>query len=154
MDLTINLLKRQKSKIRIGFGILAILFAGFWISFSLVEKETIKILDWLNAIVFMALGVAIIIEGTGVSLAIFFGGKAVIHIHDDEIHIKQEPFTKGETIKWDEIKSIKYKSAQYTIIKTDDSTVILEIPTDDYNRTQSIKETIKSLAFKKGIQIE
>ena len=61
---------------------------------------------------------------------------------------------KENPLKWDEIKSIKYKSAQYTIIKTDDSTVILEIPTDDYNRTQSIKETIKSLAFKKGIQIE
>ncbi|WP_142532947.1 hypothetical protein [Saccharicrinis carchari] len=154
MELTINLLARKKSNLRIGFGMLAILFSILWIWIALAEKESLKIFDMLYFLVFLTLGIGHLIEGTGVSLVGFFGGKALIHINDKEIRIKQEPFTKGETIQWDELKSIKYKSAQYRITKTDDSTLMLKIPTDDYNRVQSIKETIKTFAGEKGIQIE
>lgn len=154
MDFTINLIKTQKSKIRIGFGIVAILFSILWFLFSLAEKESIKVFDWVFFIFYITLGLANIIEGTGVSLIGLIGAKAYININDDEIHIKQNAFKKGRTIKWNEIQTIEYKSAQYKITKNDNSSIILEIPTDSYNRVQSMKETIKSFTIGKGIQIE
>lgn len=153
MELTINLLPTKKSKFRIGFGILAILFAGFWILFNLAEKDSLKVFDWLYFIVFITIGIAHLIEGTGVSLVGLFGAKAFIYINDDKLHLKHDAFKKGKTVKWNEIKSIEYKSAQFKITKTDNSLVILEIPTDNYNRVQSIKQIIESIASENGIQV-
>lgn len=153
MELTINLLPTKKSKFRMGFGILVILFAGVWISFNLAEHESLKIFDWLYFIVLISIGIGHLLEGTSVSLVGLFGSKAFIHMNDDEIHFKYDRFKKGRIVKWCEIKSLEYKAAQYKITKTDNSIVILEIPTDSYNKVQSIKQIIESIASENGIQV-
>lgn len=154
MEVIINLLTTEKSKAKIGVGIFFILIIILWMGYSLTKAFNNRVLDWLLFINFMTLGISYLIEGMGISFLGLFGAKAFIRINDEQIHIKHDIFLKGKSVKWSEIKSIEYKSAQYKITKTDNRLLILKIPTNNYKKVQRIKEAIKSFAFEKGIQIK
>jgi hypothetical protein len=154
MQLSINLLKQKRSVFRMIFGIIAIIFSISWIIIQYGENDKIKIFDWFYFLLFFLLGICHLIESTGISLRKIFGAKAYIHINNDKISIKPYAFYKEKNFKWTEIKEIEYKSAQYKITKTDNTSIIMELSTENYHIVQNIKESINSFATEKGIQIK
>lgn len=153
MEVIINLLTTEKSKAKIGVGIFFILIIILWMGNSLTKTFHNRVFDWVFFIIYMTWGITYLIEGMGVSFLGLFGAKAFARINDEQIHIKHYAFLKGKSVKWNEIKSIEYISAQYIITKIDNSLLILKIPTNNYKKVQRIKEAIKSFASEKGIQI-
>lgn len=154
MLFSINLLTKEKSKYRIIFGILAIVFSISWIFINLGENDEIKIFDWFYFAIFLTLGIGHVIEGAGVFLVEIFGAKAYIQVDAEKIRIKINPFVKEKTVAWNEILELEYKSARYKITKVDNSNIILDLPTENYRQVQGIKEIIKSFATEKGIHIQ
>jgi hypothetical protein len=146
MLFSINLLTKEKSKYRIIFGILAIVFSISWIFINLGENDEIKIFDWFYFAIFLTLGIGHVIEGAGISLVEIFGAKAYIQVDAEKIRIKINPFVKEKTVAWNEILELEYKSARYKITKVDNSNIILDLPTENYRQVQGIKEIIKSFA--------
>ncbi|MGF1636479.1 MAG: hypothetical protein ACFCUU_05355 [Cyclobacteriaceae bacterium] len=153
MELTINYLEKKKSRFRIVFGIITFLFSIFLISFILGKDEDIRMFEWLQFALFFILGIGHLIEGSGLSMLEIFGAKSYVKINSDRISIKPEVFKQEEIVKWEEIKDFEYKSAQYKITRDNDSFHIFDLPTNNYNKAQTIKETIKSLANERGINI-
>lgn len=154
MLFSINLLTKEKSKYRIIFGILAIVFSISWIFINLGENDEIKIFDWFYFAIFLTLGIGHVIEGAGISLVEIFVAKAYIQVDAEKIRIKINPFVKEKTVAWNEILELEYKSARYKITKVDNSNIILDLPTENYRQVQGIKEIIKSFATEKGIHIQ
>lgn len=136
------------------FGILAIAVSISWIVIKYVENDTVKIFDWFYFLLFFILGFCHLIESMGISLMEIFGAKAYIHITTDKICLKSSSFDKGKSIKWSEINEIEYKSAQYKITKTDNTSILLELPTENFHIVQNIKDSINYFANEKGILIK
>ncbi len=92
----------------------------------------LSLFDWAYFAGFLLLGLVHLIEGTGTSIMKFFGAKAHVLVDDEKIVFKPEAISKETRIEWKEITAIAYKAAQYKITKTDNSTLKIDLPTENY----------------------
>lgn len=127
MEYKKDLLERHaKSIFRLLLGIAFCLISILWMIARLAENEEIRLFDWFYSGIFTLIGLSHLFEGLGISIERFFG-KAFVHIDTERINIKLGVFEKEYTIGWHEIKSIVYKSADFTIQKLDNSAVFFPI---------------------------
>ncbi|ASB50564.1 hypothetical protein [Alkalitalea saponilacus] len=153
MELQINLLKNKKSRTRIFYGIILVLFSISFLIIKPLKDGHISTFDWVYVIVFMLLGIGHLIEGYGFSFSTFLNREAFVHIGDSGLKIKKDAFSKEKEIEWNHVKTIEYKSAQYKIGMNNNEIIHIDIPTDDYHRVQIIKESVNHYAEKNEIQI-
>ncbi|WP_010417013.1 hypothetical protein [Anaerophaga thermohalophila] len=153
MNLSIDLLNPPKSTVRTIFGILIVIFSFSYLFYNLNTEKSFNLLDWIYFVVFLLLGLSHLIEGTGISIRKLFGAKAHILIDNEKIVSKPEPFKKETRIKWKDIKSIEYKAARYKILLINNSSIEIDLPTNDYNLIQMIKESINSKSQEYDIPI-
>lgn len=142
----------KKSKFRIIFGILFLIFTVFILIIESIESEYIRPYDWLLLAIFALSGLTHIIEGLGYSLAKLFGS-AFLLIDEDVINIKKGVFSKEKRLSWSEIKSISYKANNFLFVAADNTMLTLNVSTYEYVFVQQIKEAVNVLATKKGIPI-
>jgi hypothetical protein len=143
MELKIDLLKNCETPISyIAMGVICIVIA------VLVAVMGNNTLFW---ICFGGMGLNFIAIGLGFSMDRLFG-KAYISIDSDLISLKADIYHKAQSIYWNEIKSIDYKTHQVIIEKIDNTTVILNLSKFSYPLKREIKETIDCIAKEKKIQ--
>ncbi|TCO09328.1 hypothetical protein [Natronoflexus pectinivorans] len=153
MELHINLSKRNKSRTRIFYGIILVLFSISFLIIKLLIDGHISTFDWIYVIAFILLGIGHLIEGYGFSFATLLNREAFVHIGESGFRIKKDAFSKEKVIEWNHVKSIEYKSAQYKIGLNNNEIIRIDIPTDDYHRVQIIKESVNHYAEKNEIHI-
>jgi hypothetical protein len=141
----------KKSKLRIIFGIILLVFSIIWISLKLIEDERISTFDWFYVILFTLNGIASVIDGLGYSLERFLG-KAFIQIDHDLIRIKQDVFDKEQRAEWNDIVSLDYEPTKLIIQKRDHSILMITLSKLSYSDISEIKEIVFSLARDKEIK--
>jgi len=152
MEYKSDLIKNNsKSIFRLVLGIFCCMISILWITARLVDNELIRLFDWFYAGFFTFIGLTHIFTGLGISIERFFG-KAFVHINPEMIHIKPGVFEKEYKIDWQEIKSIEYKSVDFTIQKLDNSFLFLPISKLDYSYVTGIRDIIFKLAESKNIK--
>ena len=150
MELKIDLLKKSEMPIsRIAIGGIFIAIAVMSIIVNTVQSE-ISRFDWFG-FGFLGLGIFHIAEGLGFSIDRLFG-KAYIAIDSELISLKADIYHKAQSIYWDKIKSVAYKTHKITVETTDNTTVILNLSKFSYPLKREIKETIDCIAKEKKIQ--
>ncbi len=154
MSIDIDLLDKIKSKIRIVFGCAIVVFSCSWLFYNLNEKEVFSFFDWAYFAGFLLFGLVYLIEGTGTSIMKFFGAKAHVLIDDEKIVFKPEAISKETRVEWKEITAIAYKAARYEITKSDNSSLKIDLPTENYALVQNIKGAINSISEKHKITVK
>ncbi|MFO7657936.1 MAG: hypothetical protein R6W78_12800 [Bacteroidales bacterium] len=153
MDYAKDLLKaRKKSKFAIVIGILLLLIAISWIPTRLIEKESISGFDWLYTFIFLLNGLSQTITGLGYSIDRLIG-RAFIKIDNQVIKIKTGAFDREQSINWDQIDSINYKSGNFLITENDTSSYKLTITKLEYSIIQEIKNVINEISKAKKIEL-
>ena len=143
--------KSDKSIFRLILGISMCVISLFWIIARLEENEGIRPFDWVYSGFFTLSGVTHILTGLGISIESFFG-KAFVHIDNETIDIKLGVFEKEFKIDWQDIKSIDYKSGDYTFQKLDNSSIFFPISKLDYSSILDIRNTLLKFAESKNIR--
>ena len=153
MELKIDLLeKKKRSWGRTGFGVFGVLFAIVFMIIHFNERGIIRSSDWMYSGFLILTSVPHIIAGLGYTFEYFFG-KAYILIDSEIISLKTGAFAKEQSVNWNEIKSMDYKISKFTIKKTDDTTMIIDISELEYMLIQKIKETMDCVTKEKNIQL-
>ena len=152
MELKINLLKSEKSRSQVLFGIFVFLFAISWIIVIIIEKSrSITTFDWIYSGFFSLTAVSHISRGLGYPIESFFG-KAYILINPKLILLKASVFKKEQCINWSEIKSIDCQYNKLKIQKTDNTKIVLALYNLNYISIQRIKKAVNGIAKEKNIE--
>ncbi len=143
-----DLLKKEnKSFFKI---IIGILFFASTIAYGFGKymlSHTIVTYDWFLIVFMVLIGVIFTIEGAGFSLSKLLG-KAFINIDEYTIEIKTDIFAKKQKVCWHEIESVEYKAKEINIMKTDGSSLVLDLSQFDPSLIKEAKKSIKSIASK------
>ncbi len=154
MELQIDLLNNlNKSKLRIIIGFALIVVICILIVDKVLANKSFKIFDWIYIIVFIISGIVYIYEGFGLSIGNLFG-KAFIFINKEIIDVKLSIFDKENNIKWQNIKSINYKTNKFYINKLDNTSINLDLTKLNYSVKLQVKTTIITIAQYKNIPIQ
>ncbi|MEI6277383.1 MAG: hypothetical protein WCP08_15395 [Prolixibacteraceae bacterium] len=153
MELKIDLIpKAKKSKFALSMGITGILLAILYLVVILHKKQD----DWMFAVPMMlymlVLGTRGIVIGLGYSFEKYFGS-AYIHIDDQHIAIKPGIRTKEQSISWNRIKSMEYKTNWFHIAQTDGSSSKFSLSDLEFKVLIEARDAIRLLASEKGITI-
>lgn len=152
MEYKNDLLKNNdKSIFRLLLGIFFCAISILWIYARLADNGFIRLFDWFYSGIFTLIGLTHILTGLGVSIDRLFG-KVFVRIDNELIDIKLGVFKKEYKIKWQEIKSIEYKSGNFTVQKYDNSSVFFPISKLDYSTVIGIKDIMSKLAESKNIK--
>ena len=150
MELKIDLLEKGKKSIfRIVLGVFFIICSCVYIGAAITHRE-VRLFDWVYGILALG-GIIHIVEGLGWRLEGFFG-KAYILINTELISLKPGIFDKEQSIYWNNIKSIDYKSNKFRIEKTDDTNMIINLSKFGYSLKNEIKRNIDCIAKEKSIK--
>lgn len=142
-----------KSNAKTIAGILDILIIALWVSSKFYIKESFSTFDLVYLIALFLLGVLFIIEGRGIPLARIFG-KAFILIDEEQISMKKSVFSKEQTIRWDDIKTIEYKPNYFLFTKHDDSLFPFKLKQLAFRFNREILDFIKVIGKHKGLEVE
>jgi len=153
MDYSRNLLKvKKKSKFALILGILSFIFAIFWISLKLIDKNFLSTFDWIYSFLFLLNGVSHTSSGLGYSIERLIG-KAFVKIDSNVIKIKTGTFDKEQTVDWSDINSIEYKPSNFMITRNDNSVYKLSMTKLEYSVIQEIKNVIDKIGNDKKISV-
>jgi len=153
MEYAIDLLKNsKKSKPRIFFGLAMIVLSLLYIYLKIEDSEPVAIFAWIYSGVFLISGLANILEGFGYSIDKVFG-KAYIEINDKEIKIKTDIFIREESISWDNIDKIEYKTNKFLITKKDSTVFTFYLSKFEYAVVQEIKNVVVKMSNNKGVKV-
>ena len=151
MELNIDLLEKDKKSIfRIVLGVFFIVCSCVYICDTITHRE-VRVFDWFYFGIFTLCGIVHIVEGLGRHLERFFG-KAFILINSELISLKSSIFDKEQSVDWNIIKSIDYKSNKFNIEKTDDTNMVINLSKFGYSLKNEIKRTIDCIAKEKNIK--
>ena len=154
MEFYIDLLRvRGKSRLIFAFGIITIVFAFSIIGVRIYENQSLRLFDWLYSSVFLINGFIIIIQSLGYSPERIFG-KAYIKIDNDAVTFKTTAFKKERKISWDDINRIIYKPNNFIFSGPGDELYELNLSNLAYKQVMEIKEFIRSMAEKRGLNIK
>ncbi|WP_372644363.1 hypothetical protein [Ancylomarina sp.] len=141
----------QKSTVKTILGGLDIVLIFLWISSKIYIEQSFNTFDLIYLIILFLLGALFILEGRGIPFAKVFG-KAFILIDEEQISIKKSVFREAQTIFWDEIKTIEYKTNHFLFTKNDDSLFPFKLRNIRFNK--EILDFIKVIGKHKGLEIE
>jgi hypothetical protein len=133
-------------------GVVGVAFAGIYLVIILHESRQNWTFQWMMMIYMLVLGSKSILTGLGYSVEKFFGS-AFIHIDNDHISIKPGIRVKVQTIAWNQIKSMEYKSNWFKIINIDGSSSKFSLSDLEFKVLIEVRDAIMSLAAEKGIAI-
>lgn len=152
MDYKKNLLKIKKSKFRTIAGMLFLAYTIYYFIDKFMGNSGIRVIDWLNIIVFALNGIIHTMEGFGISFPGLFG-KAFIAIDKDVIIIKERVMHAERRILWEDVKSVSsnYKIIQFSTMHG--LTLVLKYSKYGYAESQLMKDAVYQIATEKGILI-
>ena len=133
--------KNTNSKVRIVFGAIFIFIAIAWIFIRIYENESIRIFDWIYSIIFLLNGLVHILEGKGFIIASLFG-KAFILINRKSIQYKPLITSKLQSVCWEEIDTINYRSTSIEVICKNQPNLSIPYSKFEYAELQSLKKII------------
>jgi hypothetical protein len=153
MELKIDLIpKAKKSKFTLLMGVIGIILAILYIVFIIHKKQNDWILYLPMMLYMLVLGTSGIVTGLGYSLEKYFGS-AYVHIDDQHIAIKPGIRTKEQSIPWNRIKSMEYKTNWFHITQTDGSTSKFSLSDLEFKVLIEARDAIRLIAAEKGITI-
>jgi len=153
MELNIDLIpKRKRSNFALAMGVIAIILSITYFSLRLHgDKE--KSNTFLPMTLYMLLyGIFGILNGLGYSVEKFFGS-AYVHIDHEHIAIKPGVWTKEESIPWNHIKSMEYKTNWFKITDLNGISSKLILSDLEFKVLIETRDTINFIAAEKGITI-
>ena len=152
MELNVDLLKKEeKSFFRVGCGILFIVFSCLLIITKITHEEVIIPFDWLYYGILALGGIAYIVDGLVLFSLDRIFGKAHILINSELISLKPSAFNKEQSVYWNDIKSIDYKTNKLRIETINDTNVIINLLMINFVLKQEIRRTIDCIAKEKNI---
>ena len=152
MELKVDLLEKNKKSIfRIVAGVFLIICSCIYICTPITHRE-VRLFDWFLFGIYALVGIILVVEGLGGGRLQRFFGKAYILINNELISLKPDVFNKEQSVYWNNIKSIDYKSNKFRIEKTDDTNVIIDLSKFGYSLKNEMKETIDCIAKEKSIK--
>ena len=153
MELEIDLLEKGKKSIfRIVIGILLLAISGERILDRVICEEAVGLFDWIYVGLFALAGTLHIIGGLGPNFERYFG-KAYVLINSEVISLKADVFGKEQSIYWNDIKSIEYKSNKFRIEKTDNTNAVMSLSKFSYSLKNEIKRVVDCIAKEKNIKL-
>ena len=153
MELKIDLIpKSKKSNFTLTMGIVGVVFAGIYLVIIFHESRQNWTFQWMMMIYMLVLGTKGIVTGLGYSVEKFFGS-AYIHINDEHIAIKPGIRTKVQSIDWNQIKSMEYRSNWFMIKGIDGSSSKFSLSELEFKVLIEARDVIKLIAAEKGISI-
>ena len=153
MELKIDLIpKIKRSNFTLAMGIVGVAFAVTYLVIILHESRQNWIFQWMMMIYMLVLGSKGIIAGLGYSVEKFFGS-AYIHINDEHIAIKSGIRTKVQSIDWNQIKSMEYKSNWFKINSIDGFSSKFSLSDLEFKVLIEARDAILVIAAEKGITI-
>ena len=153
MELEIDLLEKGKKSIfRVGIGILFLVISSGRILERVVCEEVISSFDWIYSGLFALLGILHIIGGLGFHFEKYLG-ESYIRINSEVISLKADIFGKEQSIYWNDIKSIEYKSNKFRIEKTDNTNAVMSLSKFSYSLKNEIKKAVDCIAKEKNIKL-
>jgi hypothetical protein len=147
-----DLLKIKKSKFRTILGMLFLAYTIYYFIDKFMGNSGIRVIDWLNIIIFALNGTIHTMEGFGISFPGLFG-KAFISIDKDVIIIKERVIRAERKILWEEVTSVSsnYKIIQFSTLQG--LTIVLKYSKYGYAESQLMKDAVYQIATEKGISI-
>jgi len=97
-------------------------------------------------------GITGIINGMGYSVEKFFGSAYVL-VDNVQIVIKTGIWTRLKSIRWSQVKSLKYKANWFEIIHPDGSASKLELSELEFKVLVETRDAIYFIAAEEGITI-
>jgi hypothetical protein len=154
MELKINLLEiHKKSWWRILFGFVFILITLIWLFAKIGNDQTISAFDWIYFSAMLLNGVFHTFWGLGYSVYKYFGNAHII-VDAEKISVKPTITAKNQSIRWDDVQSIFYKSNGFRIIRNNGAIFNLTLEDLDYSHINKIKETVKHIAKSRKVNYE
>ena len=158
-ELNINILRSpEKSHVRIFLGIIYITLAVLWLITRIILKDPgseIFPLPFLNVVyilLFGVTGIVFIIEGSGISIAGWFG-EAYIKINGTGLYVKKGVFKEEWNLLWSNIEQVEYKLISILFTLADKSIQEFDYDNLDYGHIQSVKQAIRAISEEKGIKV-
>ena len=153
MELKIDLIpQRKKSKLTVLFGAIGIVLAILYLVIIIHGSLATGVFWWLNMFYMFVYGIICILIGLGYSPEKFFGS-AYVQIDDQHIAIKPGIRTKEQSIPWNRIKSMEYKTNWFHITQTDGSTSKFSLSDLEFKVLIEARDAIRLIAAEKGITI-
>jgi hypothetical protein len=154
MELKIDLIpKPKKSIFTLAMGVIGIILAILYLVLIIHKKQDDWIFGGLMMLYMLVLGIRAIVTGLGYSFEKYFGS-AYIHIDDQHIAIKPGVQTKEQSISWNRIKFMEYKTNWFQIIQTDGSTAKFSLSDLEFKVLIEVRDVIRMMAEEKGITIK
>ncbi len=153
MELNIDLIpKRKRSNFFLAMGVIAIILAITYFTLRM-HGDTEKFNSFLPMMLYMFVyGIFGILNGLGYSIEKFFGS-AYVQIDEERIAIKTGVWTKEQSIPWNNIKSMEYKTNWFKITDLNGISSKLILSDLEFKVLIETRDTINFIAAEKGISI-
>ena len=153
MELNIDLIpKRKRSNFTLAMGVIAIILTITYFIIRMQGDKEKSISQMPMMLYLFVYGILGILNGLGYSVEKFFGS-AYVQIDEERIAVKTGVWSKEQSILWNQIKSMEYKTNWFKIINLDDSSFKLALSDLEFKVLIETKNTINLIAAEKGITI-
>ncbi len=98
------------------------------------------------------MGLLAVAYGRGYNSERFFG-KSFIEINETEFSLKTGAFKKSQSVKWNDVSSLKYEAAVYIFFYKDGSQHKIDLKSLEFELIQEIKEVVSTIAKSNNIQL-
>ncbi|MBP1664620.1 MAG: hypothetical protein H6Q19_1760 [Bacteroidetes bacterium] len=149
MEININLADNTKKHlIHIAIGVVFILVGLIYMMMKIRDKSFDQF-DWAYLGFYGIIGFKYLIQGLIEILR-----KAYVIINNEKIALKPDTSTKGKTIFWKDILTIKQVGKNYEIRCTDNTSFTIYLSHYSYKVADEIKLGLETIAAEKAILIE
>lgn len=146
MTLKKDLYLIPKSRVLTIAGVITIIFG---VAFGVYNGVSIISIYSLYLII---IGLLVLGYGRGYNPEKFFG-KYFIEINETEFSLKTGAFNKLQTVKWQDVASLKYEAAVYIFFLKDGSQHKIDLKSLEFELIQEIKKVVSIIAESKDIQL-
>ena len=154
MELNIDLIpKRKRSNFTLAMGATAVILAITYFIIRIQGDKENSISQMPMMLYLFVYGIFGILHGLGYSVEKFFGS-AYVKIDEERIAVKTGVWSKEQSILWNQIKLMEYKTNWFKIINLDDSSFKLALSDLEFKVLIETRNTINLIAAEKGITIK
>lgn len=153
MDLYIDLIpKRKRSNFTLAMGVIAVVLAITYFIIRMQGDKEKSISQMPMMLYLLVYGIFGILNGLGYSVEKFFG-RAYFQIDEERIAIKTGVWKKEQSIPWNQIKLMEYKTNWFKITDLNGISSKLILSDLEFKVLIETRDTINFIAAEKGITI-